>query len=65
MSAETKREVTEIQQEFKRFGEKAGQYAERVKKFDPDLSTKIQKAGEGAKEVSTHIEKRIDRGSQG
>lgn len=63
MSAETKRDIEEIQKEFQRFGENAGRYAERVKKYpgSGDLAERIKKAGDGATEVSTHIKKSLDK----
>lgn len=58
MSAETKKEIEKIKQDFVRIVKEADDASKRAAGFDKDLAGKIQKVREGGKDVVTHIEKR-------
>lgn len=59
MSAETKQTIKEINETFKKVDQIAESFKKKTDGFDKELSIKIKKAQENAREITTHIEKRI------
>ena len=62
MSSETKKDVETIKKFFETFKEGGNKLSEKSKKFDKELTTKIEKVKEGAQEIVKHIEERTKEG---
>ena len=58
MSETTKENLIRIKETFKKIDELAERHAQQSEPLDKHLAEKIRKAGESAKKVVEHIEKR-------